>query len=45
MAKDKNEIIENKKEENIKGDDVDNENNIKELKIQLKIINICEEKK
>ena len=33
MAKDKNEIIENKKEENIKGDDVDNENNIKELKI------------
>ena len=45
MAKGKNEIIENKKEENIKGDVVDNENNIKELKIQTKSINICEEKK
>ena len=45
MAKDKNEIIENKKEENIKDDVVDNENNIKELKIQTKSINICEEKK
>ena len=45
MAKGKNEIIENKKEENIKDDVVDNENNIKELKIQPKSINICEEKK
>ena len=45
MAKDKSEIVENKKEENIKYDTINNENSNKDLKTKLKDSNIYEEKK